>query len=359
LGLYLAIPVGLLVRLGEWRPVYTGRYLLPAVMPVALLAGAGMVAMGRLILTVGTRLKWARWAALTGGAVAAAGLGAFAFGLPFATALRAYYYDPVYAKEDFRAIAAHIQGQEKPGQAIVLLNSGYPFLHYYTGSLIYVILPTDLDYLHDEAAVVQALNQVVAAPTRVYLVGWQWDIADPQNLVEGQLREHGLEVGERSWQEPSGPSSPIRAAAYDLQSAGFRPLPRQPLDVSFGDGALRLVGYHLQGSTSPGQRLSLEVWWQLTAVPQQRWQVFTHLLTGPDLNTVVAQSDKAPLNDHFPFYVWGLGVPVQDLYTLDVPANAPADLKLAVGLYNPVTGQRLSVTQNGQLVGDRLFLPLR
>ena len=359
LALYLVIPVAVLVRLGEWRPIYTGRYLLPAVIPVALLAGAGVVGAGRLIVAAAVGLKRASWTALTGGALAAAGLGALGFGLPFATALRAYYYDPIYAKEDFRAVAAHIQSQEEPGQAIVLLNSGYPFLHYYTGRLNYVILPTDLDYIHDEAAVADALNQAVTGPTRVYLVGWQWDIADPQNLVESQLREHGLEVGERSWQEPGGPSSPIRVAAYDLQSSGFAPLPRLPLDVSFGDGAIHLVGYHVQGSASPGQRLSLELWWQLTAVPAQRWQVFTHLLTGPDLNTVVTQSDHVPLNDHFPFYTWKLGTPVQDLYTLEVPANAPAGLQLAVGLYDPATGQRLPVAQDGRPVGDRLFLPLK
>jgi hypothetical protein len=55
--------------------------------------------------------------------------------------------------------------------------------------------------------------------------------------------------------------------------------------------------------------------------------------------------------------VWKLEVPVQDLYTMDVPANAPAGLQLAVGLYNISTGERLPVTQNGQPVGDRLFLP--
>ena len=93
-------------------------------------------------------------------------------------------------------------------------------------------------------------------------------------------------------------------------------------------------------------------------MPTARWQVFTHLLTGPDLNTVVAQSDKAPLNDHFPFYVWKLREPVEDLYTMDVPLDAPSSLQLAVGLYNTQTGERLAVVQNGQPVGDRLFLPL-
>jgi hypothetical protein len=46
-------------------------------------------------------------------------------------------------------------------------------------------------------------------------------------------------------------------AAYSVRAAGFKPLPRQPLGVSFGDGAMRLTGYHLQGSATPGQRLTL------------------------------------------------------------------------------------------------------
>ena len=355
--LYLIIPVGLLVGLGRWRPVYTGRYLLPCLLPVALLAGAGLDGIRRAVGALLLRSKLSIWFAQWAGIMVAVSAAAVGLGLPFGVALRAYYFDPAYAREDFRTIAAHIQNQELPGQSLVLLNSAYPFLHYYSGKLPYVILPTDLDHLHDEGAVAAALNQLVHAPGRVWLVGWQWEIADPQNLVESQLREHGSEDGELSWWVP-GPSSPVRVAAYHVQAGGFSLLPRQPVDASFGDGSMRLTGYHLQGSAAPGQRLTVILWWELHALPPAPWRVFVHLLTGPDLNTLVAQSTKAPLNDHYPFSVWTPGLAMQDLYTMDLPQDAPASLQLAVGLYDPKTDERLPVTQNGQPVGDRLFLSL-
>jgi mannosyltransferase len=355
--LYLAIPMGSLAGLGLWRPVYTGRYLLPCLLPVALLTGAGLDGVWRLVWTLFLRLKFPRWGAWGAGVLAAGSAAAIGLGLPFGVALRAYYFDPAYAREDWRTIAAHIQGQELPGQSIVLLNSAYPFLHYYQGQLPYVILPADLDHLHDEASTAAALDQLIRAPGRVWWVGWQWEIADPYNLVESQLREHGSEDGELSWWVP-GPSSPIRVAAYHVQAGGFKPLPRQPLNVSFGDGAMRLTGYHLQGRAKPGQRVTLLLWWELESLPPARWHVFIHLLTGPDLSSVVAQADKAPLNDHYPFSVWPRGSPVQDLYALDVPRDAPAALQLAVGVYDPETGERLTVVQAGQPAGDRLFLPL-
>ncbi len=355
--LYLVIPVGLMVGLGRWRPVYTGRYLLPCLLPVALLAGAGLDGLWRAVGALLLRLKWPRWVARGVGILAAVSAAAVGLALPFGVALRAYYFDPAYAREDFRTIAAHIQNQELPGQSLVLLNSAYPFLHYYSGKLPYVILPTDLDHLQDEAAVAAALNQLVRASGRVWLVGWQWEIADPQNLVESQLREHGSEDGELSWWVP-GPSSPIRVAAYHVQAGGFGLLPRHPLDVSFAGGAMRLAAYHLQGSVAPGQRLTVILWWNLQSLPPAPWRVFVHLLTGPDLNSVVATGDKAPLNDHYPFSVWTPGLAMQDLYSLDVPQDAPASLQLAVGLYDPKTEERLPLTENGQPAGDRLFLSL-
>ncbi len=355
-ALYLVIPIGLLVLLGRWRPVYTGRYLLPCLMPVALLAGAGLAEVGRLVSLL-LHLVRPVWIARGAGILAAGGAAVVGVGLPFGVALRAYYFDPAYAREDFRAVAAHIQNQELPGQSLILLNSAYPFLHYYRGKLPYIILPADLDHLQDEAATVAALNGLIKAQDRAWLVGWQWEIADPQYLVESQLREHGSEDGELSWGVP-GPSSPIRVAAYHIEAGGFEPLPRRPLDVSFGEGAMRLTGYHLQGSAAPGQRLTVILWWELEAQPPAPWRVFVHLLTGPDWNSVVAQADKAPLNDYYPFSVWPLSTPVQDLYAMDVPPDAPASLRLAVGLYDPEIGERPAVTQNGQVIGDRVFLPL-
>ncbi len=355
--LYLAIPVALLTGLSQWRPIYAGRYVLHSLLPLALLAGAGCVTAARIIVNLGRRLNLPGRLTNVVAALGAVCLGLLSFGLPFERALNAYYFNPAYAREDFRAVAAHVQSQEKPGQTLILLNSAYPFLRYYDGHLPWSILPADFDRVRDEQEVVTALNELIKAPSWVWLVGWQWDIADPQNLIEGQLRQHGSEIGQQWWSY-EGPRQPIRLSAYDIVSSDFQVERRNPLDVSFGDGDVRLVGYRVEGQPEPGRRVFLTLWWELNSIPSTQYHAFAHLLSDRTWPPVVAGHDKPPLNDFYPFRIWPLHEAVQDIYVLELADTAPPPpYELEVGLYDPASGTRLAVTQDERAVGDRVVLP--
>jgi hypothetical protein len=353
---YALVPVALMALLELNRAVYTGRYVLYVVVPLAVLVAAGAVALGRMAAWVVR--QWRPLSALsllTGLSLAGLAL-MLAFGAPFADGLRRYYLDPTYARDDFRAVAAHIQGQEKPGEAIILLNTAYPFRRYYTGQLPHLTLPFDLDHVRDEAEVVSALTNVVRAPARVWVVEWQWEIADPQGFVHTQLRLHGGEAGQQ-WFWAGEPQWPIRVVAFDLTSDDFQLTPRHALDVTFESGAIRLTGYHVQGRAVPGERVFVTLWWQLAARPARQYHVFTHLVKEASAAPLVAGSDKPPLNDYYPFRVWPLGQTVQDAYIIEIPREAePPPYALRVGLYDPETGARLDAEQNGRIIGDGVTL---
>jgi hypothetical protein len=328
--------------------VYVGRYVLYSLVPLALLAGAGLTALGR---WAGRALRPGVTPTVLGAGVIAAGA-ALAFGLPSLTALRAYYFDPRFAREDFRAVAARVESQEQPGDALILLNAAYPFLHYYHGQMPFVILPPNPNRVESESEVLAALRTLPAA-ARAWLVTWQPEIADPEQFIETQLRRSGSQTGAEEW-GVNTVRPPIRVETYALAGGGFAPEPQRPLNVRFGDGALRLLGYNLSGTLGPGRRAFLSLWWELDGAPPAAAKVFAHVLAG---DTLAAGDDKRPLNNYYPFRVWTPGRAVHDVYVLDFAADAPAPpYVLEVGVYDPATLERWPAL--GQPLGDRIQLPL-
>ncbi len=123
--------------------------------------------------------------------------------------------------------------------------------------------------------------------------------------------------------------------------------------MSFGDGALRLLGYNLSGSFGPGRRAFLSLWWEITGAAPPQAKVFVHVLAGEAL---AAGQDKLPLNNYYPFRVWALGRPMHDVVVLDFPADAAAPpYVLEMGVYDPITLERWPAL--GQPLGDRIQLP--
>jgi hypothetical protein len=136
-----------------------------------------------------------------------------------------------------------------------------------------------------------------------------------------------------------------------------------PLDARFydpTDGAegdhIRLAGYHL---VTQEDALDLHLWWVAERRPSLDYTVFVHLFDPKAPGVIVAQSDTQPRGGSYPTRLWLPGEVVDDTVRLslsDVPAGT---YRLAVGLYNGATGDRLMVTQaDALLLADgRLVLP--
>ncbi len=125
--------------------------------------------------------------------------------------------------------------------------------------------------------------------------------------------------------------------------------------AGFG-GHIELLGYDLPAvEVVSGQLLPLTLYWRATAPVPHNYQVFVHL-TNP-ATTLWGQSDK--LNPgNFPSTRWPLDKFVWDDHRLSVlPGTPRGEYRLAVGLYDLGSGQRVPVLDDrGRIVGDHVVL---
>jgi hypothetical protein len=134
-----------------------------------------------------------------------------------------------------------------------------------------------------------------------------------------------------------------------LLDAAYDTPPLFPFPAQLGD-AIHLTGYDLSPKSKIVNRKSqidLVLYWQSTDTIPTGYTVFTQLL-GPD-GQVYAQWDNPPQAGRYPTTAWAKNDTVVDRYTLTLREGAPpGDYRLLVGMYDPVTGQRLPATINGQ-----------
>lgn len=148
----------------------------------------------------------------------------------------------------------------------------------------------------------------------------------PPTLAPGQYRV---------WAGLAAPgAAPAGREIGQLSVAGvarqFAPPPiARPLDVAFADG-VRLAGYAVDAS-------GVTLFWHPTATPGRVYKVFNHLLDAT--GTIIAQRDAAPADWTRPTTGWLPGEYVIDRHPLPIP---PAAVTLRVGLYDPITGERLA-----------------
>lgn len=134
--------------------------------------------------------------------------------------------------------------------------------------------------------------------------------------------------------------------------------PPPPLDGSgraratFDEG-IALLGYHYETNT-PDPRLTL-YWWAEHPLPLD-YTVFVHLLDAS--GQVLAQADGPPVSGHWPTRAWLPGEVVQDSRPLP-PTPGPV-AHLAIGLYDPATGQRLRAFNSAEarLDNDAVILTI-
>jgi hypothetical protein len=114
------------------------------------------------------------------------------------------------------------------------------------------------------------------------------------------------------------------------------PTPR-PLAATFG-ASIRLRGLDMPETAAPGDMLNITLFWQATQAPASRYALFIHLI-GAD-GRRYAQADPQLATERWKgsrYYTTPLA--------LALPRELPAGTyRVAVGLYDPATGQRLPLT---------------
>ena len=128
----------------------------------------------------------------------------------------------------------------------------------------------------------------------------------------------------------------VRGRRHDLTA----PQPQHPADAIFGDVA-RLIGYDLASAgTQPGRTLDLTLHWQALASTDRAYTVFVHLLD--EAGIVRGYGDSEPGSGAYPTTGWLPSEYLADPHTVTIAPDAPSGIyRLAVGLYDPVTRERL------------------
>jgi hypothetical protein len=124
------------------------------------------------------------------------------------------------------------------------------------------------------------------------------------------------------------------------------PAPR-PRSANFGD-AIQLRGFDIDGPAQPGAPMTITLFWGARAAPAADYMLFVHLI-GAD-GQRAAQADP-PLSSGS----WGPGRFFTTSFSLALPAALPDGVyQLAIGLYDPASGQRLPITaiDPGSLADD-------
>jgi hypothetical protein len=122
--------------------------------------------------------------------------------------------------------------------------------------------------------------------------------------------------------------------------------PNHVQKAQFGS-AVELAGFDMREVVrAPGSPLEVVLHWHVLETPDRAYHTFVHLIDAG--GQIVAQHDGPPSEGEAPALGWLPGEYVIDSHLLSLPFVLPdGDYRLSVGLYDPVTNQRL---------GERLTL---
>jgi hypothetical protein len=355
--LYLLVPISLMYVLSLRRPMYNPKFLLLCTPPFYLFIAQG--AMWLATATDGTRASQAPEPAagnrknilpLRKG-LALLAIIVFVAGLSVRS-LQAYYFDPHYARDDYRGIAQYIQAVGRDSDAILINAPGQTdtFTYYYHGALPLYPLPRQRPL--DEAQTAADLQQMIQARGRVFAILWATDESDPQRFLEGWLDQHTYKAMD-SWY------GNVRLVVYAVPAEPTAQHITHPLSANLGN-QVRLLGYNLPAQeVRPGDIVQLTLFWQAITPMSERYKVFTHILDAQ--GHLVGQRDAEPGGGAKITTIWKEDERVLDNYGLLVlPAVPPGDYAIEIGMYGLNDGQRLPVVEGEQKGGDRILLqPIR
>ncbi len=331
LGLWLAgfilLPTILLAATGTRMSVFNPRYVLPMIPALLLLTSVG-------ILPHRSASPGSRFLAPARMALVAVPVFSVAVLLP-------YYRGDNPKAPDWPALAAYLEGRAGPHDIIVQVTADPSFRYYYRG-------PSEETSLVPGEDVIEQLRDKVAAYPAIWLVGRQ---PQAEQFLSQAMQSISFDQYEN-----------FVVTQYRQTTASLTEI-ATPLTATFGDVA-RLRGYTLQGPDTFTRATTLLLFWDPLVSTTTDYKVFVHLIGAPNPDN--AGSTLWDQDDHPPLYGspgtrdWQPGTLYRDQYHLLVnPAVRlkPGVYTLELGLYDPVTGDRLPVaSDNNTSLGDSLTL---
>lgn len=254
-------------------------------------------------------------------------------------------YQSVLTGIDQRAVADRIEQLEAPGDAILYLRptQTQAFANVYHGRLpLYGMLP--------QSTLDESSQQWLTVLQRQYQRLWviSDDTPPEQSGWERPLRTENFLLQENRIPKTDN----ARLAVYNtaqslaLTEAGLGLIFGDPAVagvITEADGWIRLQGYGFTPEVKAGEAIALVLRWQSLRPVNQDYHVFVHLLDSR--GEKIDQRDGQPVQWMRPISSWQPGEEILDHYGFLLPADTiPGDYYIAIGLYDPITGQRLAVS---------------
>jgi hypothetical protein len=343
----LAAPAGL-VAMGLVRPAWNAKFLVSSAPGLEILVGAGLALPVTFLL--GRKSASAVDASSRTRFLAAAALFAFAAAtvlVPRARILNVLASDPSYARDDYRGIASYVHRAASPDDAVVLdaPTQIEVFGYYDRGRTATYPLPEARP--PDRAATEARLADIASRHGDIYGILWATSESDPDGIVEAWLNEARPKAFDRWYGN-------VRLVLWGAHTA-VRPAGVQAL---FGE-VIRLEEVLLPpAEVFPGDVIGLEATWAPVSDVGADLVVFTQLVDAR--GDLAAGRDLAPRGGAEQTSTWSAsGGPIRDRIGLALPPDLPpGEYTLILGLYDPATGERLTVRPIGSTTsaGDHLQL---
>lgn len=266
--------------------------------------------------------------------------------------LHGYFFDPRYARDDYRGLARYITVTGKEGDAILLNAPGQIdiFSYYYKGPLSIYPLPGERPL--DERKTEPALEEITAKHPRLFALFWATQESDPARFIEGWLDRRAFKALDLWYGN-------VRLALYAIPHLPLSEEIQYPREVLLGD-RIRFLGYNLLNSeVEAGDILPLTLFWEALEPVEERYKVFIHLLDAQD--HIVGQRDGEPGGGARITTTWQEGEMIADNHgVLILPATPPGEYRVEMGIYSLRSGERLPTKEGEEEPSNRILLsPIR
>jgi len=341
-ALMVAVPLGAAVALGATDPAFF-KFLLVSGPFLAVLGG---LAWGG--LETNERRGVPKWTRAAGSAIVAGLTVAVIAGSLLS--LGHMINDPVFARADYRSMAARIAADIHPNAAIVLVapNQWEAFTYYHRQGAPVYPLPLgrpDPDQLAAE------LTKITATHDRIYALFWGEDQRDPNRVVERWLDAHTFKATE----EWVGDVRFVVYAVADERLLGeVRPSGTRFMGL---DGETITLEAWAMGPVvaRPGDVVNLRLLWRSETRPERPYKVFIHALT--EAGGLAAQRDSEPAGGSRPTTSWAPGELIEDNHGLLLPLDLPAgSYELRLGLYDAFDSTTRLTVDTGDGLSDNMSL---
>ncbi|HEX9922586.1 MAG TPA: hypothetical protein VGD99_07980, partial [Anaerolineae bacterium] len=134
---------------------------------------------------------------------------------------------------------------------------------------------------------------------------------------------------------------PIKVGGPPAGVTVDHPTPQITLNQFFDD-AVTLLGYDMTSQDDPPiSNLNLTLYWRAESNLQIDYTTFLHLRD--EAGDTVAQKDGPPAGGRYPTSLWEPGEVILDKISLPLADLSPGKYTPVIGLYNPATGDRLTL----------------